>query len=122
MRSLAALAMVLVTACGDRTADIERDFSEDVERICASMCARVMECRVPPLFETSEACEASCAMPGFMYDDSPCGEALRDYIGCIGSTQSCAEYLDTLEVDADVFTCQQEGAAFAALKCGAEGN
>lgn len=112
-------AVLLLGACSSRTADSEQDFSADVERICESMCAMVMACREPPIFDTHEACVDSCAMPGFMVEDSACGQALRDYRECIGDTQTCEAYLDTLAVDAETFTCQAEGQAFAALECGA---
>lgn len=114
-------AAVAFAACGSRTGDYEEDFSEDVQRICTNLCEKVVECRDPPLFETVDECRATCTIPSFMYDDSECGRTLRDFRECVGETQSCEEYLDTLEVHAEDFTCKEELDAYAALCVYAEG-
>jgi hypothetical protein len=111
-------AALAFAACSGRTGDYEEDFSDDVERICTAMCEKVVACRDPPVFATEEECRSVCDNES-MYEDTACGQGIRDFRECIGATANCEEYLDTLDVHAEDFTCKAENEGYAMLKCGA---
>ena len=108
-------------SCGDRTIDPEpEDFTEEVERICADFCEVNLECRDPPWFESYAECEHVCLHLGYIYNDTPCGEAMRAWHECIGSQPTCELYNDTLNVHAEQYTCKAENDHWASLaeSCG----
>lgn len=121
MRGLAGVIVILVAlaGCSSRTADYPVDYTEEVERICESVCGRQQMCMDPPYHEYDD-CMALCNMPGGMHDDTVCGEAFRAFYGCIADTETCEEYLDTHNVNAENFACKEENLALGALLCGAQ--
>lgn len=114
MRRL-ALALLL-TGCADRSAEVEADYTQEVARACTSYCVRGLECVAEPTFETSEECVADCTDIDALYESSDCGEAFRDYIGCMGDTQTCEDW-DA----ADQTVCANEVVRLFELACGSEG-
>jgi hypothetical protein len=122
MRWLAALVLVplaLTSACTDRTLDYEKDFTEEIIRICEAVCEKADTCVDPPIVEY-EKCMKGCTIPGGMHDDTVCGQAFRDFYDCVGSTATCEEYLDTQNFHAEDYTCKEEGEFLYELKCGAQ--
>jgi hypothetical protein len=120
--ALVSVALVgVVLSCGDRTIEPEpEDFTEEVERICASGCAVNLACREPPWFESYAECEQVCLHLAYIYNDTSCGEATRALYECIGSQPTCELYNDTLNVHAEQYTCKAENDHWASLaeSCG----
>lgn len=115
MRRL-ALGLLLVTGCADRSAEVEVDYTQEVERLCEGYCTRGLECIAEPLIETQEECVEVCAEVDTFYENSDCGEAFRGYIACMGTTQTCEDWdaaHDTM--------CADEVARLWELSCGARG-
>jgi hypothetical protein len=119
---LVLLALVGASvSCGDRLIEPEpADFTEEVERICADYCEVNLACREPPWFESYQECENVCLHLAYIYNDTPCGQATRDEIECIGSQPTCELYNDTLNVHAEQYTCKAEKDHWASLaeSCG----
>jgi hypothetical protein len=112
---LCTTTAVFTAACADRT--LAEDFTDDVERICQSMCEMNLACRDPPAFESMDECYAYCAGFEIMYEDSECGRAWRGMYECLGNTANCEEFLDTNNVHAEEYTCMEETLALSGLKC-----
>lgn len=110
--SLGLVLFALVGAalsCGDRTIEPEpEDFTEEVERICADYCEINLACREPPWFESYQECEHVCLHLAYIYNDTPCGAAMRAVHECIGSQPTCDLYNDTFNVHAEQYTCKAE--------------
>ena len=104
--TLIGLGAVALVACS-RVAPA--DVSEEVERICAAFCEQNVACHEPELFETVDDCFQVCfhEYPS-MHELDECGEATRALYDCVGSTQSCEEYLDTNNIGADDYACKAE--------------
>ena len=109
---------IVVVACSGRQLDVEEDFTEEVARICDAFCEMNVACHEPPVFDTEDECLELCLDHPYMYDDTECGAAHRADMDCVGATTTCAEYLDTLNVHADDYTCKAERQAIAPLDCG----
>lgn len=102
------VAGMMVAACGAGSLDYDEDFTKEVEQICADYCDVNLACREPAWFESDEACVHSCLHSAFIYNDTDCGEAKRAVVACVGSQPTCELYDDTLNVHAEVYTCQAE--------------
>lgn len=112
------LLLVSGLACSGRPADPAEDHSEEVAKICADFCGQALACLPPDDgFESYEDCEGSCLTLGYIYNDSACGDALRDAYACIGSTPTCEAFLDTNNVDAEDYTCKAEKEHYTSLTC-----
>jgi hypothetical protein len=105
-------------ACGDRIAEIDQDFTDEVRRICVDNCTMDLACREPQWFDTYAECEAVCLDTPYIYNDTDCGQARRDLVACIGSTATCELYNDTNNVHADDYTCKAEKDDWLSLECG----
>jgi hypothetical protein len=109
---LAALAILVAgLACSARVAEIERDFTEEVERLCVDFCTMNLACHEPPWFETYEECEQVCLNTAYVYNDTACGQARRDMLECAGLLETCELYNDD-----DV--CKAEKDDYVGLQCG----
>jgi hypothetical protein len=117
---LAALATLLVAglACSARVVDVERDFTEEVERLCVDFCTMNLDCHEPPWFETYGDCEHACLHAAYVYNDTVCGHARRALLECVGSTETCELYNDANNVFAEDYTCKAEKDHFTGLDCG----
>lgn len=112
------VAIVLGLGCAERPANPAKDFSDEVEQICADYCEQALACLPPDeQFETYGDCEGRCLTLGYIYNDSACGEAIRDAFACIGSTSTCEAFLDTNNVNAKSYTCQAEKEHYSSLTC-----
>jgi len=111
-----AFTFAVLGACSARPVD--RDFTQEVEKICADYCSINLACREPPWFESYEECEDLCLETPYVYNDTECGEARRALTECVGSTATCEVYNDTLNVHADDYTCKAENDHYHSLKCG----
>lgn len=110
---------VITPACNARSADPpEEDFTEAVERICNDYCSMNLACREPAAFENYQECEDICLESAYIYNDTDCGQALRDVFECIGSTSTCELFDDTYNVHADDYTCNAEKDHWVSLDCG----
>jgi hypothetical protein len=105
---LSLATAILIAACGPDPLDHAEDFTEEVERVCADYCEINLACREPAWFESYDACEQTCLHATYIYNDTPCGEAMRAIMTCVGSQPTCELYNDTLNVHADEYTCQAE--------------
>lgn len=109
----------LVIACSARPGDYpEADFTQEVERICTSYCAMNLSCREPPYFESRQECEDICLGSAYVYNDTDCGQALRDMYACVASTATCEQFNDTYNVHAESYTCKDEKDLWISLDCG----
>lgn len=112
MRRL-ALGLLLVTGCADRSAEVEVDYTQEVERLCEAVCTRGLECNADPPLETQEECVEFCTEVDEFYENSDCGEAFRGYYGCMGDIQTCEVWDAAHET-----VCADEFDTMLALKCG----
>jgi hypothetical protein len=115
---LFGFAVAATMACSARPLHYDEDFTEAVEYICADYCQMNLACREPPAFESYEACEDICLGSAYVYNDTDCGQALRDVFECIGSTPTCELFDDTYNVHADEYTCKIEKNHWVSLDCG----
>ncbi len=112
---LIAATVIVVSGCADRPLD--QDFRSEVDQICGQFCSTLLECQPDPSFSSQAECEESCKGMGFIYNDSDCGDAFRQFYACIGGVGSCKAYFDTHDVDANDYTCKAEKDRVAELGC-----
>lgn len=105
---MVGLALGLVLACSDRTIDPVVDYTEEVERICTAYCEMNVMCHEPAIFSTFEDCYDVCIDMTYLWDDTHCGEVMRDIHDCAGATTTCEAYNDTNNVHAEDYTCKAE--------------
>ena len=110
------IAAALAAACGERTTP--RDFSAEADRICRDYCAMNVACHEPAIFEQESECREVCLDNELLFEDSECGASRRAGLDCVAQTETCADYRDTNNVNAETYTCQVEKLAFVELQCG----